>query len=295
MKAGLRLAEYSELRGLKLIRRLAGGGGWNRTWLAARGEVRLVVRLDTPAVAALGLNRAGEIDALRVAQRLGLGPELVFSDVRRGVLVTRWLPGRALTRATLRRPRMLRSLGAMLRRLHEQTVPAGIAPLNLSRSFDHYVRMAGGVWARRAARQARQFLRRAAGGDRQPTLCHNDPVAQNILVSCTTSASTTPRTSCLADASSLRLIDWEFSAPGDPLFDLAVVIGHHALNAGEARTLLAAARGRAHPSEQRALQQLVSAYTMLRVVWEAAAAAAMNRSRHRARNPMSFPPATKSA
>lgn len=247
-------AEYPELGRLRFIRRLSGGGGWNETWLAARGEERLVVRVDTSAVCVLGLDRPGENAVLRSIQGLGIGPELVFSDIRRGALVTRWLPGRPCTPRNLRNPRLLRRLGATLRRLHETVdPPRNMAPLDLPRSAHRYASLAGGVRARTMAHEACRSLTAAAGHRRQPTLCHNDPVAQNIL-----------------RGPGLRLIDWEFASLGDPLFDLAVVVGHHGLGAGPARTLLAAARGRAHPSDRRGLAHLVESYENVRRLWEAA-------------------------
>ena len=250
--------EIPGLGRLGYIRRLSGGGGWNETWLAARDEERFVVRLDTPAVRLLGLDRTAEIDVLRAIQGRELGPELVFADLPTGLLVTRWLPGRSCAPGGLRDPRLVRNLGAILRRLHE-TVPSppNVAPLDLARSVDRYASLVGGVRARRTARKVCRSLDAAAGHRRKPVLCHNDPVAQNVL-----------------RGPSLRLIDWEFAAPGDPLFDLAVVIGHHDLDSGQGRALLGAARGRVHPSDWRALTHLADDYGNVRLLWEAAVRAA---------------------
>ncbi len=246
--------EIPGLGRLGYVRRLSGGGGWNETWLAAQGEERFVVRLDTPAVRALGLDRAVEKAVLRSIQRAGLGPELIFSDMRDGVFVTRWLPGRACTTGGLRNPRLLRNLGAILRRLHETVLPPpNVEPLNLARSVNRYASLVGGVRARRTAHEACRFLNAATGHRRKPALCHNDPVAQNIL-----------------RGPALRLIDWEFASPGDPLFDLAVVVGHHDLDIAQGRALLGAARGRVHTSDWRGLAHLVDGYGKLRLLWEAA-------------------------
>ena len=49
---------------------------------------------------------------------------------------------------------------------------------------------------------------------RRPALCHNDLVHSNII-----------------DGDPVRLIDWEYSAVGDPYFDLAIVVRHHQLKA----------------------------------------------------------------
>lgn len=241
------------LADVKFIRRLGGGGGWNETWLAARGDGGLIVRFDTPAVRLLGLDRTAEAGVLRAIQGRGIGTELVCADPRRGLLVTRELPGRACTPTMLRSPQMLRALGSLLRRLHETVAPpSAAAPLDLARSMADYAAIVGGVRARRCARSGARSLKAAAAGVGRPALCHNDPVAQNVLRD-----------------PSLRLIDWEFAAPGDPLFDLAVVIGHHGLPEEHARILLAAARGRVRASEWRALTHLVDSYRHLRALWEA--------------------------
>lgn len=250
--AGLQ-AQCPELRDLKLIRPLSGGGSWNETWLAGRGRERLAVRLDTPAVRALGLDRAAEAAALRLIQGHGIGPELIFADPSAGVLATRWLPGRPCAPAMLRNRRLLRALGALLRRLHETIAPPpALPPLDLPQAVARYASVVGSLWARRTARAAARSLRAAVCG--RLALCHNDPVAQNIL-----------------RGPSLRLIDWEFAAPGDPLFDLAAVVGHHRLGARRARVLLAAARGRIYASDWRSLTRLAKGYRHLLALWEAAA------------------------
>lgn len=247
------LDEYPALADMKFIRRLSGGGGWNETWLAAQGDEDLIVRFDTPVVRLLGLDRAAESGVLRAIQGRGIGPEPVFADPRRGLLVTRRLPGRACTPAMLRSPQMLRALGSLLRRLHETVAPpSAAASLDLARSLAGYAAAVSGIRARTAALSGVRSLKAAAGSCRSMALCHNDPVMQNVL-----------------RGPALRLIDWEFAAPGDPLFDLAVVVGHHGLTEEQTRILLAAARGRVHASEWRALTHLVDCYRHLRALWEA--------------------------
>lgn len=255
--------ECPALGDVKLTRRLGGGGGWNETWLAERGDEGLIVRFDTPAVRLLGLDRAAEVDVLRAIRGRGLGPEVLLADPRRGLLVTHRLPGRAAMPAMLRSPQLLRDLGSLLRRLHETVAPpSAAAPLDLASSLAEYAAALGGVRARTAARSGIRSLKAAAVSRRSPALCHNDPVMQNVL-----------------RGRSLRLIDWEFAAPGDPLFDLAVVVGHHGLPEEHARILLVAARGRVRASEWRSLAHLVDSYRHLRALWEALTAKYLPRRR----------------
>ncbi len=250
------LAGHLEFAKARPVCRLSGGGSWNQSWLVLRGDERLVVRLDTPGVSRLGLDRAAETAVLRVLQGRDMGPEVVMADAGEGLLVTRWVPGRACTPFMFENPRLLRSLGALLRRLHNTVAPPlGLPALDLGQAMTRYAEIARGVYARRLAQAGVRAWRAAGSEQRGAVLCHNDPVAQNIL-----------------RGTRLSLIDWEFAGPGDPLFDPAVVIGHHGLGTEHARVLLAATRGRVLPSEWRALGKLVRAYRHLRVLWEAAVA-----------------------
>ena len=260
MRIGQVLANCPGLANARLVRRLSGGGNWNETWLATRNDERLLVRLDTPAVPLLGLDRQAEMAVLGALEGSGPGPEIVMADPDAGLLVTRWIPGRTCTAAMLRNPRLLRSLGGMLSGVHETPPPSGLPPLDPGSAMARYAEIAGGVHARRLARAGVRAWRASRSGTRRTVLSHNDPVAQNLLA-----------------GPELRLIDWEFAAAADPLFDLAVVIGHHGLDAKQARTLLAAARRGARRSDWRALTQLVDCYGSLRLLWEAAVRAVTNR------------------
>ena len=262
------LAAYPDFRNAQLIRRLAGGGGWNQSWLVARGLQRLVIRLDTSAVPRLGLDRAAEAAVLRAIHGQKIGPEVVLADAKEGVLVTRWLAGRACTPVLLRNPYLLRALGLLLGRLHKRVAPPpGQPELDMGLAMARYAETVGGAFARRLARAGTRAWHASRPGERRVVLCHNDPVAQNLL-----------------QGPTLRLIDWEFAAPGDPLFDLAVVIGHHGLNERQADIVLAAARGGVRAADRRALERLVEAYGCLRELWDCAVRRLLQR-----RSPASGP------
>ena len=248
------LAAYPDFRSAQLIRRLAGGGGWNQSWLVARGGERLVIRLDTSAAPRLGLDRAAEAAVLHAIHGETIGPEVVLTNAKEGVLVTRWLTGRACSPLMLRNPHLLRALGRLLGRLHERVAPPpGQPELDIGLAMARYAETVGGAFARRLARSGARAWHASRPGERPVVLCHNDPVAQNVL-----------------QGPKLHLIDWEFAAPGDPLFDLAVVIGHHGLDERQAGVLLAAARGGVRVTDRRALERLVEAYVCLRELWECA-------------------------
>ena len=82
-------------------------------------------------------------------------------------------------------------------------------------------------------------------------ICHNDLTAANVI-----------------DVGGLQLIDWEFAAPGDPFFDLAVVVAHHQLDASTRAHFLTAYLGREDKTAMADLNRWCAVYRSLRALWE---------------------------
>jgi len=199
---GLPFAERPRLGG-----RLAGGRS-NASWVLEAEGRRYVLRLDGAAMP--GVDRERERPVLARAGAAGLGPAVVFHDSAAGILVTEYLdlplPAAPAGAALGRR------LVALIERTH------GLAATDLAPN--RYAPELTGYREALAAHgrdpQARQPERHAAmmawahwldadaaGG----VLCHHDPCPGNVL----------------GDARMLRLLDWEYAAPGHRLFDWAVL------------------------------------------------------------------------
>ncbi len=206
-EAALRRAG-TRLRGARILRRLHVGPV-KSSWLLARGAERFVLRIDEPLAARFVPDRQAEFTAWRAAAAAGLAPEPVL--LRPGppaVLVTRYAPGQAWAGADLAVPGRLEALAGLLRRLHEARLPG--RRLDLERRLRAYARCIDTPQARRLLQSAGPLMEQTGQGP--ATLCHNDPIPANVI--------------------GLRrpvLIDWEYAARGDPLFDLAVVAQHHVL------------------------------------------------------------------
>ncbi len=223
-------------------------GPTNTSYRVACGGDSLVLRIDKPEARALGLDRESERDVLHALSRASLTEPPLHVDPARGVLLRRFLPGRAWTPADLRSPANLARLAAVLRALHA-------APL-AARPFDPL-----GA-ARRYAEQidtpaARELLAGAAAAHArvppaQPALCHNDPVCGNVLET---------------DAGPV-LIDWEYAGPGDPFFDLGVVVAHHDIDATGREGFVSAYLGRAAaPADIARLEAQARFYRRLLALW----------------------------
>lgn len=227
------------------------------TWLVERGEERAVLRLDSPGAGALGLDRDREWQALQLASAAGLAPQPLARDGANGILLRAFLPGDACVIETLRQPGCLAELGRLLRRVH--ALPLAGPPLDGEEAIARYAAL-GGARVEAQAREARADLLVALAHGTPFCQCHNDPVAGNLVAG--------------AGDGALRLIDWEYTAPYDPWFDLAAVVAHHDLAAEEAGTLLAAYLGQPpHPGQRRRLEDWKRFYRALAGLWSHAVAA----------------------
>jgi thiamine kinase len=257
-------------RGLRIERRLHVAPG-KRSYLAARRSERFVLRVDEPDAPDLGLDRGTEARVLRAVGAAGVGPALVACRLQApAVFLLRYAPGRAWTAADLDDPRRLAQFAALLREVH--AVPtAGLRRLDLAAAAARYARLAtrqsrlnrsgvGATPVATLAAQVRALLAEARDPAAPLALCHNDPIAANLV--------------------GLRrplLIDWEYAAVGDPLFDLAVIVEHHRLRARSARCLLAEYFGgtTAIPATRLALFRAI--YRRILRLWQLAHDASRDR------------------
>lgn len=173
---------------------------------------------------------------LRAAADAGIAPPVLVADDDAGVIVMGWIDARPLTDHPGGPAGLAAAVGALLAQVQRlpafpphddwaQVVAGMLAHLEATGRF------APGVLDRPAAVYAR--LRAAWPRDPADAVpAHNDPNAQNLLY----------------DGARLWLVDWETSAPNDPLVDLAVAANQLAPTPELADALLAAWRG-APPDE----------------------------------------------
>lgn len=242
------------MRGARVLRTLHAGP-IKTSYLVQQGAQRYVLRVDEPAARAMGLDREAEFANLQLAWRAGLAPEPVaWRGGERALLLTRYAPGRAWRGSDLRQSARLKQLAAQLRRLHAlpETGPA----LDLEQALAGYARRAGGRAAHELAIRAGRLLARSGLGQGDLAFCHNDPIAGNVV-----------------GFRRILLIDWEYSARGDPLFDLAVVIRHHRLPARMAARFAMDYFGRGAPVPWERLQGACRVYDQVLDLWRLALAA----------------------
>jgi aminoglycoside phosphotransferase (APT) family kinase protein len=200
------------------------GGQLNRSWRADTDGGSYFVRLARGEARLLGADWHSEVALLDLASRAGLAPASVLADPAAGLLVTQFLDGRVLTHEQASEPVRLARVGRLLRELHALAPTPGIRKLDFAVQARYLERQLGsdkGVHAGLRDRAATVFARlEPARAIAVP--CHNDVHCQNLI----------------DDGRDLRLVDWEYGGIGDPVFDLAGYLSHHALDEPQAGILL---------------------------------------------------------
>ena len=244
------LRTIPELDSGELVIAPLGGGITNHNYLvtvAGRTD-RVVVRVPGRDTHLLGIDRDAEVAATRSAAAIGIGPEVVAYLAADGLLVTRYLPGRVLEPADLSTPGVLMRLARALRTLHAGPALAGVFdPIATARTYVDRARDRGVVPTHLALEADRVAERIAAThllDDFEPAPCHNDLLAPNLI----------------DDGDTIRIVDWEYAAMGDPRFDLANLVANNELAGPAVESLLTAHDG--HPPDERRLAQL----TLMRVL-----------------------------
>jgi thiamine kinase len=239
-----RLGVFS--RGARVIRTLRASPVKHSYLIERRGE-RYVLRVDGPMAERLGLDRRTELQVLRVVAAEKLGPEPVAWRLRPpAVLLTRYVPGRSWSDAELRAPSRLRQLAEVLKRIHRLSpeVPA----LNFPARLDHYAKQAALPEARALVAEALELIRRLK--PRRDVLCHHDPIAANVI-----------------GRRPPLLIDWEYAALGDPMFDIALIARHHALSEAQTRVFLQAYFGHTTMKLQQRIASFAALYDRVTLLW----------------------------
>lgn len=178
----------------------------NRTFLVERGEGdAYVLRLPGKGTARY-IDRAGEAANARAAAGIGITPPVLHADPASGVMLSRYLAGAMpLTPQRLREGNHFRAAIGLLKRLHDSGL-AFRGEMRLYPKLDQYLAMASTPALRelrRAGEDLRPLIERDWGGGLRP--CHIDPAPLNFIV--------------VADRH--FLVDWEYAAMCQPLWDLA--------------------------------------------------------------------------
>lgn len=208
-----------------------------------------VVRLAGARDARFAINRVAERQAQSLAAAAGFAPAIVHADPAHGLLVSEFVDGVAWTRARARSPEGIRLLGTRLAALHALEIPRGVRRLDVHDVLAHYLELpaTGTPPISREDIGARLRWSLATYKAPPPTFCHNDLHHLNVL-----------------GTSPLTFVDWEYAGVGDPIFELAAVIGYHDLDLAQREALLEAHGGGFAPAH---VTRMCLVFDCLHALW----------------------------
>ncbi len=228
------------------VQKRLGDGPTNETWLVTHAQERYVLRLVKPLAASMALSLEQELHIARVAGQHNLTAPVVASCTTLGIVLSRHLDGKTWTAKDLHDKKQLSRLANTLQRLH--SLDCEVRPLNLRSTVTNYAQLSvdprADKWAEKIFAQMEGISWRA------PVVCHNDVTAANVV-----------------DDGHVYLIDWEYAALGDPLFDLAVVVAHHELDENTTQHFLNAYLGGSDPKAHADLLRWCLVYKSLLALW----------------------------
>ncbi len=205
------------------------GGMTNRSYRLQAGALDLVLRWPG-ASASRYLNRSAEPENVQAAAMLGLAPSVLAADAQAGWYITAFVTGAMpLTATDFTEPTTFDAVVLLLTKLHRSDVSFPFEQ-GLFAAIDLYISLAPTPLmheARRALEPARLALLK---NPLTRVACHIDPSPANFL---------------RAADGRLLLIDWEFAAMEEPLWDLAAITVEPGLDMNMARPRIEALIGAA--------------------------------------------------
>ncbi len=217
-----------------------GGGITNHNFKVTVEGESFVLRVGGKDTDLLGIDRTVEEAASRMAESIGVGPEVVAVVRPEGYLVTRFIQGEPIPIERMREADMVARVAEALGAIHG--APPIPGRFDAHRVVEEYLSLARsrGVEEPAAYRWAKGVADRieAARGPQPTVPSHNDLLNANFL----------------DDGARVRIVDWEYAGMGDPFFDLANFSINHEFDLDADRTLLAAYRGEASEADLAALR-----------------------------------------
>jgi thiamine kinase len=233
----------------------------SETYRLVRDDIAYTLKAAAAHAAEFALDMAWEAQLLERAGRLSLAPALVYCDLERAFMVSRWVEGRSWSPDEAKGAGNIVKMAALLRRVHALPIPL---PPRLMNPLS-WVQVYGAALSRRgrgrgrgatdpalhvaAESHLREFngLPAAAG-----VVCHSDLHSLNLL----------------SRDESLVLLDWEYAHISDPFWDLAGWAANNDFEPHAQGELLTQYLGRAPaPGDWRRLRLLMWLYDYVCLLW----------------------------
>ena len=184
-----------------------------------------VLRLDKPVTDYLGLDRSAEFHLLSCFQSYGFSPEPLYSDPREGILIYRFIEGKALTPTELGTKAKLVELGKVIRSMHHLQLPD--FKTRFVDQIRHYEKELKNDADMSLLKRGIELFESLTKNEDDWVVCHNDLIAANLV-----------------QGERLFILDWEYASLNHPYFDLATVLENHAMTDSQSKQFLDAYSGK---------------------------------------------------
>jgi len=180
----------------------------NRNYRVDVHDETFVLRLAGTDTELLGIDRAAEVEAGRVAAEAGVGPEVVAFEPDLGCIVTRFVGGDPIPEDVLGNEDVMRSVVASIRAIHaSRPIRATFPVFRIVEGFRDTA-AARGVRVPADYVEAHAVAARIedafAAAPAPFTTCHSDLLNANFLL----------------EGEHTWIVDYEYAGMGDPFFDL---------------------------------------------------------------------------
>jgi thiamine kinase len=234
---------------------LMGGGKVNRSFLVRTRRGRFVVRLNDSGALDPGLDRVRELAIHGAAAAAGIAPAIIYASPDHSCLITDFVEGRLWTPHYFTRMRDLRALGQRLAVLHALPPPAvaRFDPMVTARLYGETILRGDPSEVDRIGNlleRGDQAFERSGSRLRAACIVHSDLHHGNVLT-----------------ADRVYFIDWEYAHVGDPLFDLACIIGYYPRAVSHGALLLAASGLDAQGVTEAQLTELTRVFNLMTFLW----------------------------
>lgn len=199
------------------------GGLTNANYKLIMNGVSFFARQSASVNELLNISLDKEYQASKAAGDAGIAPKVMLYSPQNGVLVTDFIDT-AGKKVDLRDPEQMDRFCTSIRALHALPVilPGKLSPMDTIERYIKHAEEAGAIIPEMVAPLIEQLKGMQSDEEVQEAPCHNDLHAGN----------------CLDDGERMLLIDWEYAAMGDPLFDLATLVSVEKFNVAELTQLL---------------------------------------------------------
>jgi thiamine kinase len=240
-------------KGIVVVEEMLGGRS-NTSYRVQVDGHTYVLRVNAINGPVLGVDHESEHAILKQVSRAELGPEPVYIDQQKGVLVCDFIEGEICSTDDVRKPVNIRRIVSSLKKLHRLRKPR--RKLDIEAVMNRYCQVI--VDARLHYSEGLDALRTRllglarewARGTEVTCLCHNDLIHSNII-----------------DARGMQFIDWEYAATGDPMFELAALSQYHHYTERHTDYLLEQYFGETSSGTRHRMRKTQAVFDAVSILW----------------------------